>query len=124
MEGRKADMPVLLALGSRKFYASIRDQIHGVAPVAHLQFAHLNSTSLNALQPDFIIAPLFCPDIDCLDVGEALQSLGYQGCTLFVSDNLPNPAMIEKEIRQQVPALHFHILPRSSLRQLIARRFH
>lgn len=89
-----------------------------------MPFSILNNGVLNALEPDFIVAPLFNQNMDCLDFGEAIQAGGYKGCSLFISEALPNPTMIEKEIRQHVPDLEFHILPSTSLRQVIAGQFH
>lgn len=116
--------PALLVLGSHEFYQYIRNQLHPVAPVTHLSMASLDPHVLDTLAPDFIIAPLFNGHMDCMEISETLHGFGYQGCFLFVSENLPNPAMIETEIRQHIPQLDFHILPAASLRQMVGAPLH
>lgn len=124
MQWRATRPPALLVLGSHEFYQYIRAQLHPVGPLTHLSMSSLECNILDRLAPDFIIAPLFNGNTDCMEISETLHGFGYEGCILFVSENLPNPAMIETEIRQHIPQLNFHVLPVSSLRQLIGEPLH
>ena len=67
---------------------------------ASITFARLDAASLAELQPDLVIFPLFGAGQDAIAVIERLQALGYPGRMVVICPRLPNPKLVETELRQ------------------------
>ncbi|PXW70321.1 hypothetical protein C7964_102206 [Loktanella sp. PT4BL] len=78
--------------------------------VHFIDLCNLTEELLEAFDPDLILSPLFAGGFDVLDVAQRLVALGYQGRYRAISDNMPDVAMILKEVRTQAEGLDFDLL--------------
>ncbi len=69
------------------------------AMVAHRNFADLDGNMLALTCPDLVIMPLFAADQDATAMIERLVALGYQGKVAVLAPTLPNPRLVERELR-------------------------
>ena len=67
--------------------------------VIHLGLARLEAAALLRLQPTLIIMPLFTADHDATTAIERLVELGYCGRVTILAPQLPNPGLVERELR-------------------------
>jgi hypothetical protein len=84
-----------------------------IGPFGNVHFIDLCSLTeelLEAFDPHLILSPLFAGGFDVLDVAQRLVALGYQGRYRAISDNMPDIAMILKEVRTQAEGLDFDLL--------------
>lgn len=69
------------------------------APLQPLHFGALGDDSLMKYRPELVVTPLFSERFDAVDVAEALAFAGYYGELWAVGPELPNPRLIERELR-------------------------
>ncbi|KQB98536.1 hypothetical protein AL073_04095 [Loktanella sp. 1ANDIMAR09] len=84
-----------------------------VVPFENVQFvdpSRLTAELLDAVNPDLILSPLWGDAFDVIDVAQQLVGLGYQGRYRAISENMPDVAMILKEVRTQAEGLDFDLL--------------
>ncbi len=72
--------------------------------------ARIDSVLLATMAPDKVICPLFAADYDALVVAQLLTKLGFGGTLVVVAPDLPNPRMVEREIRNQAGGLKVAIV--------------
>ena len=75
------------------------------ALVTQAQIVQLDAALLAQAQPDQIVVPLFSGVHDALQVIEDLEILGYRGTILVIGPRLPNPRLVERELRNAGPGL-------------------
>ncbi len=76
-----------------------------------LSFEEVSDESLGFYQPSIIYSPVLAQDFDCIDLALRLHGLGFSGEYQAVARNLPNPRLIENEVRQLCPQLDFRVAP-------------
>lgn len=62
------------------------------------------------VSPDVVLAPLFSPDHDILDLARTLDRVGYKGPLRAYSQPLPNTAIVRAEVQQIWGDRDFEIL--------------
>jgi len=72
-------------------------------PVIYLSFADLTHATFRDLAPTTVIIPLFSGANDALEMIKMLQDFGYARRILVIGPILPNPAMVERELRAAGP---------------------
>ena len=70
------------------------------AQVFVTQFHTLDHRLIARVQPEVVLAPLFAPDHDILDVARRLDRFGYTGALCAYSPPLPDTALVRAEVRQ------------------------
>ena len=78
--------------------------------VAFIAFEQLDENLLASLQPSIIFSPILARSFDCIELAVLLQRLGYSGAYRAVSADIPNPGLIESEVRQLCPQVDFRIV--------------
>ena len=63
----------------------------------------MTATTLARLAPTTVVMPLFGQKQDALTLIAALQRLGYRGRILVIGPALPDPAMVQTELRAAGP---------------------
>lgn len=88
--------------------------VEAVIPDAVLLDApdRIDAALLARLSPTRVICPLFAAEYDALTVAQRLSRLGYTGLLLVVAPDLPNPRMVEKEIRNQSGGIEVRVISR------------
>jgi len=62
------------------------------------------------VKPDVVLAPLFSPDHDILDLARLLDRVGYMGPLRAYTPPLPNIALVRAEVQQVWGPRDFDIL--------------
>ena len=78
-----------------------------------LKFIDLHALTVEVLQdqkPDIILSPLVSEDFDAVDVAGVLSALAYDGPYRAVTNTLPDPEIIRKEVRNHAPYLDFDLV--------------
>ena len=70
----------------------------------------LDEILLDRLRPARVITPLFGDGYDAVDVAEDLSLFGYGGQLIAISPRLPNPKIIEREMREYAFAMNFELV--------------
>jgi hypothetical protein len=65
----------------------------------HLGFADLDLALLTEAAPHTVVMPLFAGPHDALTMIERLEKLGYNGRILVIAPRLPQPRLVERELR-------------------------
>lgn len=65
---------------------------------------------LQGQKPDIILSPLVSEDFDAVDVAGVLSALAYDGPYRAVTDTLPDPEIISREVRNHAPYLDFDLV--------------
>ena len=93
--------PVTLAIGCEDTFGPMGPT--PLRPVIHVSFAELTHATFRDLAPTTVIIPLFSGANDALDMIHVLQDFGYARRILVIGPTLPNPAMVERELRAAGP---------------------
>lgn len=101
----------ILAVGD---VAAWREAGHSGQPSGDIVFASFHEITASLLaenDPVLVVSPLIARHFDCVDLAELLGRLGFRGRYRAIGTSLPNPRMIEAEIRSLVPGLDFSVAP-------------
>lgn len=74
-----------------------------------IAFEDVNEATLERYKPEIIISPVLANGFDCIELTLLLRNLGYQGAYRAVAQEMPKPALIEREVIQLYPDLDFKI---------------
>ena len=74
------------------------------------RFVDLDAELLARLQPVQVILPLLARDHDALAVVQRLEALGFTGRLIVIAPSLPNPRMVERELRSHGPGTRLQVL--------------
>lgn len=69
------------------------------AQIQTLRYTALSDEILMKYRPELVVTPLFSDRFDAVDVAEALAFAGYYGELWAIGPALPNPRLIEQELR-------------------------
>lgn len=72
----------------------------------------IDAVLLATMAPDKVVCPLFSDNYDALVVAQLLTKLGFGGTLMVVAPDLPNPRMVEREIRNQAGGLKVAVVVR------------
>ena len=78
--------------------------------VAHHSYGELTLELLAKVQPTLVILPLFTAGHDALTVVEVLEKLGYQGRITVLAPSLPQPRLVERELRRAGPGARLTLI--------------
>jgi hypothetical protein len=70
-----------------------------------LKYRELDAEAFGRILPDLVIIPLFGKGVDAIETLERLETLGYRGVVIVRGPQLPNRAIVERELSAMVPAL-------------------
>lgn len=83
--------------------------VQGVS-ITIARLSMIDAQLLARVAPDVVLAPLFSPDHDILDLARLLDRAGYTGPLRAWSAPLPDSALVRAEVRQIWGARDFDIL--------------
>lgn len=73
-------------------------------------YAEFDETFLDKVRPHVVVVPIFSKQFDVLDAAETLGLSGYFGALWAVGPHLPNPTVIEREIREVAGEIDVRLL--------------
>lgn len=100
----------ILAVGEPNEWQQSGHKAPRSAGVQFVSIDEVNETLLEHLCPTVVISPALSRRFDCIDLAQILHSTKFKGRYRAVSRELPNPTMVEREIRSLCPGLDFAIL--------------
>lgn len=100
----------ILAVGSAAEWREGGNRLQADGRVAFVSIEEISVELLDRVCPTVILSPVLARSFDCIDLAQKLHDLGFTGRYRAVSDELPNPEMVEREIRHLCPGLDFGIL--------------
>jgi hypothetical protein len=99
----------LLAVGDPEEWRK-QGNVLPVTRMAFVAFHDMSQEMLDTLRPSIIFSPLLARSFDCIELAMLLQKLGYSGEYRAVASDIPNPDLIEREVRQLCPQINFRIV--------------
>ena len=99
-----------LAVGDSDEWIQSGHQMPRGSSIQFVSIDAVNESLLERLCPTVVISPALSKRFDCIDLAQKLANLNYTGRYRAVSHELPNPGMVEREIRQLCTRLDFAIL--------------
>ncbi len=75
-----------------------------------VEWHDLDQLMLTMIEPDLVVSPLVSDDFDCVDLAFRLTRLGYRGRYVALTEGLPHPAIVRREVRSLCPHLDFDIV--------------
>ena len=100
----------ILAVGDSDEWIQSGHQMPRASSIQFVSIDAVNESLLERLCPTVVISPALSKRFDCIDLAQKLANLNYTGRYRAVSHELPNPGMVEREIRQLCTRLDFAIL--------------
>lgn len=74
------------------------------------RFAQMTDDFLAQMAADVVLAPLFGPDFDVLDLVDRLGATGFRGRLLALTPPLPRPDAVRAEVRAHAPGVAFDLV--------------
>ncbi len=75
------------------------------AQIVTRQYRQIDAKLLGSLLPELVILPLFGAGFDAIEALQHLERLGYRGLAIVRGPDLPNRAIVERELCAMVPQL-------------------
>ena len=100
----------VLAVGDTEEWLRRGKTVPGDGSLAFATFEEVTPELLDRLSPSCVLSPALSHRFDCIDLAQLLHAYGYRGRYRAVSNELPRPEMVEREIEQLCPMLNFAIL--------------
>ncbi len=112
--------PIILAVGDVRQWVSSGRALPADSQIAFAEFHEISAELLQTLTPDIVMSPVLTRGFDCLDLAQALQASGFRGRFRVVAPDMPNPKVIQAEIRALCPTLDvaFIYVGKSEVRRL------
>lgn len=86
-------------------------------------FLELSCGAFCAFAPSTVLSPLIAGAHDALDIARHLARLGYGGEYRIVAPNLPDYALVRREIRAEAPGLDCRVTGAEGLARLLGTGF-
>ena len=102
------DAICVLAIGDVGIWSGMGRPVHDELRFATLH--DLDASMLDALQPAMIVSPLVGVNFDCLDVAHLLSQCDYRGAYRAVTQHLPHPKVVCREVQSLYPTIDFDII--------------
>ncbi len=112
--------PFILAVGDVRNWISRGRVLPSDSQITFAEFHEITEELLRTLTPDIVMSPVLTRGFDCLDLAQALQEGGFRGRLRVVAPEMPNPHIIQTEIKALCPELDvaFIFYENSSIRHL------
>lgn len=112
--------PIILAVGDVRQWIVAGRALPADSQIAFAEFHEITDELLQALTPDIVMSPVLTRAFDCLDLAQTLHEKGFRGRLRIVAPDLPNPRVIQSEIRGLCPGLDvaFIFCNRTTMRHL------
>ena len=82
----------------------------GARALRQIEHSDLGTVCAEMQGPAIVACPLISGDTDALSVIGTLQGAGFQGTLLVVAPPLPDPRMVERELRDAASGLSLRLL--------------
>ena len=113
VEGRSLagpDRTTILAVGETDVWQEAVGEQPAQNGVTYIRLEDLNASMISLINPGLVLSPVVAKAFDCLDVSGVLQSIGFKGSYRAVTQNLPNPGIVRREVNALFPELDFGIM--------------
>ena len=104
------DRPTIIAIGGSPVWKEALGEAPTQDGVNYIQLEDLNATMISLLVPGLVLSPVVAKNFDCLDVAAVLHDSGFSGAYRAVTQRLPNPSIVRREVRALFPELDFDIM--------------
>lgn len=75
-----------------------------------VRFRQMTPELIAVAAPDIVLAPLFGPDFDILDIADALAAAAFAGRLVALAAPLPRPDAVRSEVLAHAPGLSFELV--------------
>ncbi len=100
----------VVAVGNRREWDQSGNQPPDATGIAFVSFEDISHSFFEDRRPSVIFSPVLARGFDCIDLAVLLHRLGFTGSYRAISRDLPNPTVIEAEVRAVCPNLDFKIM--------------
>ena len=83
------------------------DELH----MSGTRFMDLQAACFSSIAPSTIISPLLLKELDAIDIAQKLVRLGFRGQYIALAWQLPDPGIVEAEIRAVAPGMDVAVVP-------------
>ena len=100
----------VLAIGDVEEWRDRGHPLPDSSDLSFMAFHEVSEASLELHSPSVIYSPVLARNFDCIELAILLETLGFQGIYRAVANDLPNPSLIEREVRQLCRRLTFELI--------------
>lgn len=86
--------------------AALRDTLGSLVACG---LSSLDRALLDRIAPHWVVCPLLADGFDATQVISRLLQLGYTGQVMVIAPKLPDPAMVERELRALAPGMRLSL---------------
>jgi len=105
-----APSPRILAVGELSRWIQSGKNVVKHPQIAFADITEVDETLLETLGTEMVVSPVLCNAFDCLDLAEQLQACNFRGKYRAIAQNLPNPALVRREVKAQCPDVDFDFI--------------
>ena len=100
----------ILAVGDSKEWLRQGNPLPMDGSVHFVSIEDVTDVLMSRLCPSVVLSPALTDRFDCIDLAMLLHSLRFKGRYCAISGDLPDPSMVEREIKSLCRGLNFTIL--------------
>jgi len=105
-----------LVVGDLVRWKELGHEIPEIDGFFFVDFDDVTYQTLEKIKPQVILSPLLGRTFDAVEVARRLEAMDYRGCYRVVTDGVPEPDVVKREVSAIAPKLDFAVLllPRSN----------
>ena len=100
----------IIAVGDPSDWANKGAELSDYDDMIFISFQEINEGYLDYYRPSLIVSPALSPAFDCIELAMLLRNIGYRGAYRAIVRDLPNPDLVEREVKSFCPLLDFGVL--------------
>lgn len=100
----------ILAVGELDEWSDKESSLSYGNDMVFVSFDEVSEGCLDAYKPSLVVSPALSPAFDCIELAMLLRNIGYKGAYRAVVRDMPNPDLIEREVKSICPLVDFGIL--------------
>lgn len=104
------DRATIIAIGETPVWREAVGKTPAQDGVTYVQLNDINAAMISILVPGLVLSPVVAKNFDCLEVAAVLHSAGFSGAYRAVTQRLPNPGIVRREVHALYPELDFDIM--------------
>ena len=100
----------ILAVGDPGDWTEKGNDLPDYDDMIFVSFQEISEGYLDYYKPSLIVSPALSPAFDCIELAMLLRNIGYKGAYRAIVRDLPNPDLVEREVKSFCPLLDFGVL--------------
>lgn len=104
-----ANTPILV-VGDLERWKELGHEPPVIEGYVFVDFEDVTLYALESIRPQVVLSPLLGRNFDAIEIARRLQAMGYKGRYRVITDGVPDPMVVDNDVRAVAPTLDFSVM--------------